>query len=949
MSLRLRLLLAVTLVILAHAGARIMLLAEDARTSARLAQQAQGAWAGKSLAGILANPLVTNDLATVQSTVGLLFSEKYFLKLAVLDDRDKTIIDLRPDIGKIKTQAPAWFIAYLNLTQVPSTHVINIGGVQYGKIVTIVSPDAILESVWLEAQHDAWVALVEITVLSLLLWVLLEAGLRPLQQLSTTVQRIGAGDFSARMARTANREFSGLVTVVNAMAAKISALLDQTRAQAASEVQARRLQAFHAITDSYEEIDNKIQAVLMMAGDSLGMPYAVVGAVSKDTYTSVYVHRNATRTLQDTPPLLQLADREAMQHHDGVYGIHDAVEWTPPADRAETGIRSYIGAPIYIQAGIYGKLHFSSPAPRAAPFHLGDLEFVKLIAQWIGLELQQRRNDLALWEEKERALVTLASIGDAVITTDVDGNITYLNVVAESMTGWELRDAQSRPLTQVFHIVHEGTRAPAENPIEQCLRENRTVELAANTLLIRRDGSEFAIEDSAAPIKDRQGKIIGAVLVFHDVTQARVMLRQLEHYASHDQLTELPNRRLFESTLKLVLDSAHFGKKVHALCYLDLDQFKIVNDTCGHMGGDELLRQVTGLFKRRLRGTDVLARLGGDEFGLILTHITEDQARATAEEIRAMVREFRFNWQGKIFEIGVSIGLVMIDADAGETMDVLRRADTACYAAKNNGRNCVHMYKATDEEHTRLSAEMNWVPRLRQALREDRFALWYQPITAVTPSDGLGDYGEVLLRYVETNGDIILPGAFIPAAERYGLMPEIDRWVIQRTLGHAVQESRAEKVFHCAINLSGASLSDPGMLRFIQDALTRTGVAPDTLCFEITETAVVNHLANAVALITALRKLGCRFALDDFGTGLSSFSYLKHLPVDLIKIDGSFVSKLVDDPLDAAMVQAINHIGHVMGKKTVAEFVENDAILARLQAMGVDFAQGYGIGRPRPL
>ena len=947
MSLRLRLLLAVTLVILAHAGARIVLLAEDARTSARLAQQMQSEWVGKSLTGILANPLVTNDLATVQSTVSLLFSEKYFLKLAVLDDRDQTIIDLRPDAGKIKTQAPPWFVAYLNLAQVPSIHVIDIGGVQYGKIVTIVSPDAILESVWMEAQHDAWVALVEITVLSLLLWVLLEAGLRPLQQLSTTVQRIGAGDFSARMARTANREFSGLVTVVNAMAAQISALLDQTRAQAASEVQARRLQAFHTITDSYEEIDNKIRAVLMMASDSLDMPYAMVGAATKDTYTSAYIH--TARTLQDTSPLLQRADHEAMQRHDGVYGIRDVAEETLPAEHAETGIRSYIGAPIYIQGGVYGKLHFSSPAARAAPFHLGDLEFVKLIAQWIGLELQQRRNDLALWEEKERALVTLASIGDAVITTDIDGNITYLNAVAEGMTGWELRDAQSRPLTQVFHIVHESTHALAENPIEQCLRENRTVELAANTLLIRRDGYEFAIEDSAAPIKDRQGKIIGAVLVFHDVTQARVMLRQLEHYASHDQLTELPNRRLFESTLKLVLDSAHFGKKVHALCYLDLDQFKIVNDTCGHMAGDELLRQVTGLLKRRLRGTDVLARLGGDEFGLILAHITEDQARTAAEELRAMVREFRFNWEGKIFEIGVSIGLVMIDAGAGEIVDVLRRADIACYAAKNNGRNCVHMYKSTDEEHTRLSAEMNWVPRLRQALREDRFVLWYQPITAVTPSDGLADYGEVLLRYVETNGDIILPGAFIPAAERYGLMPEIDRWVVQRTLEHAVQESRAGKVFHCAINLSGASLSDPSMLRFIMDKLTHTGVAPDTLCFEITETAVVNHLANAVALITALRKLGCRFALDDFGTGLSSFSYLKHLPVDLIKIDGGFVRKLVDDPLDAAMVQAINHIGHVMGKKTVAEFVENDAILARLQTMGVDFAQGYGIGRPRPL
>lgn len=695
MTLRLRLFFVVAIVIALHTCTLIVLLAQDARESARIAQQVQGEWVGKSLAQILASSLITNDLATVQSTVKLLFSEKRFLKLEVLDDRGRSIIDLQATVSTQNEETPPWFLAYLNIVVEPSVQTVDVGGVEYGKIITVVSPGPIVQRVWSEAQRDAWVALATIAILLLLLWALLEVGLRPLQLLSTTVQRIGAGDFSVRLAQGANREFSRLISVVNDMAAQISALLEKTRTLAASEVQARRLQEFHAITNSPQDLEITIQAVLKMASEALAMPFAAVSVVSEDACNLLYAY-----PVKPTAQMIGYAERLCRYE---THSFHDSDIQAVPVDCNGTGIRASIGVPVHVQGRFYGTLNFFSPVAQAAPFHLGDLEFAKLVTQWLGMAIQQEQDERSLWEEKERAQVTLASIGDAVITTDVNGAITYLNAAAEGVTGWTLCDAGSLPLTQVFQIVHEDTRKPADNTVEQCLRENRMVELAANTVLIRRDGSECAIEDSAAPIKDRHGKTIGAVLVFHDVTPARTLLHQLEHHASHDQLTDLPNRRMFESTLERVLDNARFSKNLHALCYLDLDQFKAVNDACGHLAGDLLLRQVTDLLRKRLRGTDILARLGGDEFGLIMTHITEEQALTAAEEIRAMVAEFRFAWQDRCFQIGVSIGLVMIDATVQGIVDIMRLADNACYAAKADGRNRVHLFRDTDGELSRSS------------------------------------------------------------------------------------------------------------------------------------------------------------------------------------------------------------------------------------------------------
>ena len=574
----------------------------------------------------------------------------------------------------------------------------------------------------------------------------------------------------------------------------------------------------------------------------------------------------------------------------------------------------------------------------------------------------RKRAEETLFEAKERAEVTLHSIGDAVLTTDANGNVDYLNPIAEQLTGWSNAEAQHKPLSQVFQILNEITRAPIENPVTRVLRDGQIVGLANHTVLISRDGHELGIEDSAAPIRNRAGEIIGVVLVFHDVSQARQMATQLTWQASHDSLTGLINRREFENRVALALASARADGLTHTLLYLDLDQFKLVNDTCGHVAGDELLRQLSALKQKRMRASDTLARLGGDEFGLLLENCPLDQAQRIADNLRQVIKNFRFTWEGKSFEISASIGVVGVHADSGGLSDVLSAADMACYAAKEAGRNRVHVYRESDATLIQRHGEMLWVARVNQALEQDRFTLYRQsimPADSASSQEGLViDHYEVLLRLVAEDGGIIAPGTFIPAAERYNLMPAIDRWVVRSTLTHLQEHacppmnaSAGSGECDClvAINLSGASLGDDDFLDFVRAQLAEHGIPPGMVCFEITETAAISNLARATQLITELRALGCRFSLDDFGAGLSSFGYLKNLPVDFLKIDGGLVKNIVDNPIDYAMVEAINDIGHVMGLRTIAEFVENDAIREKLCRLGVDYVQGYGIERPRPL
>jgi diguanylate cyclase (GGDEF)-like protein/PAS domain S-box-containing protein len=555
-----------------------------------------------------------------------------------------------------------------------------------------------------------------------------------------------------------------------------------------------------------------------------------------------------------------------------------------------------------------------------------------------------------LFAEKERALVTLKSIGDAVITTDLQGQVEYFNPVAEILTGWSNQEAEGMPLAVVCRMLDETTRQALPDPLERVVREGRIAKATTNVLLLRRDGTEVAINESAAPIRDRAGEIAGVVLVLHDVRREREYASQLSYQASHDALTGLINRREFEHRLSLALASARDLGRTHAMLYLDLDQFKIVNDTCGHAAGDELMRQISMLLQGRLREGDTLARIGGDEFGVILENCSPEHAERIADELRQTVTDFHFVWHDRSFTIGVSIGLVLI-ADAPLTLaDVLSAGDAACYMAKEKGRNRVQLYHRKDSELAVRHGEMEWVARLHGALDANRFCLYSQRIIAVAARVRPATMFELLIRMVDEHGQLIPPMAFIPAAERYNLMPAVDRWVIRTALPMIARARAAEggdAVY--IINLSGASIGDERLFDFIHEEIDLCDVGADAICFEITETAAIANLAKAAHFIGELRDLGCRFSLDDFGAGMSSFGYLKHLPVDFLKIDGSFVTDMLIDPIDGAMVESINHIGHVMEKKTIAEFVENEQILKRLREIGVDYAQGYGIEKPKPF
>ncbi len=557
-----------------------------------------------------------------------------------------------------------------------------------------------------------------------------------------------------------------------------------------------------------------------------------------------------------------------------------------------------------------------------------------------------------LFSEKERAQVTLSSIADGVITTDADGWVEFVNPVAEELTGWRMSSARGLPLQAICRLVDEGSRQPVANPIETVLREERTVEVAATMLLVRNDGVEIPITHSGAPIRDRDGHISGVVLVLHDVSNERQYAAKLSYQATHDSLTGLINRAEFENRLKLALQSASQLGRHHAVLYLDLDQFKVVNDTCGHAAGDQLMRQVAGLLQRRLREGDTLARLGGDEFGVLLENCPPDHAMRISEELRQTTRDLHFVWETRSFGVSVSVGLVNIDDGLYTLSDVLSAADAACYMAKDKGRNRVQLYRRGDSEMSMRHGEMEWVVRIQKALDEDRFVLYYQDIVPIADQPVSGAHCELLIRMVDESGNIVPPMAFIPSAERYGLMPSIDRWVLRNALATMTRISAVngrDAVGMCSINLSGATIGDETFLEYVREQLDRFDLPRDMICFEVTETAAIANLERASRFIEELKELGCFFSLDDFGSGMSSFGYLKHLPVDFIKIDGGFVKDMAEDPIDRAMVEAINNVGHVMGKQTIAEFVDSDLVMKALGEIGVDFAQGYWLGKPKPF
>ena len=568
----------------------------------------------------------------------------------------------------------------------------------------------------------------------------------------------------------------------------------------------------------------------------------------------------------------------------------------------------------------------------------------------VGVELDVTERKLyeeALFREKESAQITLQSIGDGVITTDAKGVIDYLNPVAEALTGWRLEDSQGRAIEEIFRAFHEETCEPLENPLAVSIRRTRSIKSVRPMLLIRRDGNEIYVESTASPIRDGSGAVSGGVLVFHDVSEARELNRRLSYHASHDVLTGLVNRREFENRMERALKSAKARETSYALCCLDLDQFKIVNDTCGHSAGDALLGQVGALLKSKVRWRDTLARLGGDEFGVLLESCSLDEAMRTAEALREAVKNFKFTWEERTFRLGASIGVVPISADNADVASVLSAADSACQAAKEAGRNRVHSFEENDIDLMRRRREMQWAARINNALEEGRFELFRQTILPLQKAEE-GTHYELLLRMRDEAGKIVAPDNFITAAERYGITPSIDRWVIENAFRWLVSEAdEREKLAMCSINLSGQSLGDDKFLPYVIDQFHRSGLDATKICFEITETAAIASFSQANRFIQALKELGCKFALDDFGTGLSSFGYLKHFPVDFLKIDGSFVKEILHDPIDREMVRSINEIGHLTGKQTIAEFAENAEIINMLRGLGVDYAQGYGVSQPQ--
>jgi len=645
---------------------------------------------------------------------------------------------------------------------------------------------------------------------------------------------------------------------------------------------------------------------------------------------------------------------KAMLGYDEV-DIGQAPDWrtlvhTDDMSRVQGAIRDHVAGKTPIFESLHRMRHATGEWRWVISRAKAKVDENGRLLRLVGVELditERKLYEEALFHEKESAQITLQSIGDGVITTDAKGVIDYLNPVAEALTGWRLEDSQGRAIEEIFRAFHEETCEPLENPLAVSIRRTRSIKSVRPMLLIRRDGNEIYVESTASPIRDGSGAVSGGVLVFHDVSEARELNRRLSYHASHDVLTGLVNRREFENRMERALKSAKARETAYALCVLDLDQFKIVNDTCGHSAGDALLGQVGALLKSKVRWRDTLARLGGDEFGILLESCSLDEAMRTAEALREAVRNFKFTWEERTFRLGASIGVVPISADNADVASVLSAADSACQAAKEAGRNRVHSFEENDIDLMRRRREMQWAARINNALEEGRFELFRQTILPLQTAE-TGAHYELLLRMRDEAGKIVAPDQFMTAAERYGITPNIDRWVIENAFRWLVSEAdEREKLTMCSINLSGQSLGDDKFLPYVIDQFHRSGLDATKICFEITETAAIASFSQANRFIQALKELGCKFALDDFGTGLSSFGYLKHFPVDYLKIDGSFVKEILHDPIDREMVRSINEIGHLTGKQTIAEFAENQEIINMLQSLGVDYAQGYGVSQPQ--
>jgi len=565
------------------------------------------------------------------------------------------------------------------------------------------------------------------------------------------------------------------------------------------------------------------------------------------------------------------------------------------------------------------------------------------------------RQESDLHRERSLSDVTLHSINDGVITVDREGRVEFMNPVAESLTGWRIDDARQRPLAEVYALVDERTREiHCFEPWLASVAPQRRHEGEAPLRLASRDGREVSIRHSFSQVIDLQGAIGGAIIVFHDDTSLRTLAQQLSWQASHDALTGLANRREFERALTDRLASAAGGHRTHALLYIDLDHFKSVNDIGGHAAGDELLRQLAGVMQARMRASDLLARLGGDEFGALLDACPADQALRIANALRDAVNGFTFVWHGRPFKVGVTIGLLPIDAASGSVAQVIAAADALCYQAKADGRDRVQVYRPDEESGRRRSSDARMITQISEAFEMGRFVLYLQPVSPLRVELAGSEHREVLVRMLDANDNLLLPSTFLPAAERYDLLGSIDRWALRTLAGHLVERrardgERAVRPLRHSLNVSSASLQDPEFRAFVRTLVESHRLPQGQLCLELSEVGAMANLTRVADAMQELRAAGCSFALDDFGIGLSSFSYLRYLPIDYLKIEAGFVRDMIDDPMDCAIVDSIARIGHVLGIHTVAQGVDDVAIAQKLGSMGVDYAQGNQYGAPRPM
>jgi diguanylate cyclase (GGDEF)-like protein/PAS domain S-box-containing protein len=558
-----------------------------------------------------------------------------------------------------------------------------------------------------------------------------------------------------------------------------------------------------------------------------------------------------------------------------------------------------------------------------------------------------KRIERELHEQKDRLHVTLYSIGEGVITTDNSGRIDFMNPVAEQLTGWSLSQVRGKPVEQAFHVVHAESGNRVENPVRACLADQRTTNMQPKSVLIARSGERYDVQDSASPIRTEDGHMVGAVLVFQNITHLRSIQRELAFQAQHDPLTGLPNRRHFEEALNEAARSARNQPTEHVLCFLDLDQFKLINDTAGHAAGDMVLRLVTRTLCQGVRSGDLVARLGGDEFAIILYGCSVERAHTLLSVIGNAIATLQLPWEGQVYRITASIGLAGIDQSSEFGHVLMKQADIACYTAKHDGRNRVAVYTSNQQDIGSAHRDLLMAAEIRGALAQNRLCMHFQRIIALEGEDT--PHYEALLRIIDQHGQATSPSNFIRAAERYDLMGEIDRWVLIDILELKGAQLAVIPQLKLSINLSANSLNDPRFLPFFLDLIERSALKPTQLSIEITETALINNLLAASEMVQRIHAIGCRIALDDFGVGLSSFNYLRTFPVDYIKIDGSFIRQIDQNPVDLAISKAINHVAHEVGAKTIAEYVESEAILACVRSIGVDYAQGHAVGQPIEL